>query len=97
MHHVTSITEQPATGTLWVVGYAMFDLPDSPDPLAGDGPGVYLPARAGAFAQSVGGPLPGQHLRPQEAGHHPHPGQRGDRQLAGGDPAAAPGDLRSGD
>jgi len=32
MHHVTGITEDPSTGTLWVVGFNITDIPDYPDP-----------------------------------------------------------------
>lgn len=32
MHQITGITEDPETGTLWIVGFSMFDLPDSPNP-----------------------------------------------------------------
>ncbi len=32
MNHVTGITEDPSTGTLWVVGFNMADIPDYPNP-----------------------------------------------------------------
>ncbi|UCD27577.1 MAG: hypothetical protein JSV03_10715, partial [Planctomycetota bacterium] len=32
MHHATSITEDPQTGTLWVVGFNMYDVPQYPNP-----------------------------------------------------------------
>jgi len=32
MHHVTSITEEPASGSLWVAGFNMKDTPQFPDP-----------------------------------------------------------------
>jgi len=32
MQHVTAITEEPATGTLWVVGFNIESIPDYPDP-----------------------------------------------------------------
>jgi len=32
MHHATSITEDPATGSLWVVGFNMDNIPQYPDP-----------------------------------------------------------------
>jgi hypothetical protein len=34
MGHVTSITEDPVTGTLWVVGFSMDEIPLYPDPTA---------------------------------------------------------------
>jgi hypothetical protein len=32
MHHATGITEDPQTGTLWVVGFNMYDIPPYPNP-----------------------------------------------------------------
>ncbi len=32
MHHVTGITEDPDSGSLWVVGFNMDDIPEYPDP-----------------------------------------------------------------
>ncbi len=32
LHHVTGITEDPQTGTLWVAGFNMYDVPQYPDP-----------------------------------------------------------------
>jgi hypothetical protein len=32
MHNVTSITEDPQTGTLWVAGFCMYNIPLYPDP-----------------------------------------------------------------
>jgi len=42
MHHATSITEDPATGSLWVVGFNM-DIPEYPDPTK---PPFYYPRLA---------------------------------------------------
>jgi hypothetical protein len=40
MHHVSSITEDPATGSLWVAGFNMEDIPLFPNP---DEPPFYEP------------------------------------------------------
>ena len=32
MHYVTGITEDPSTGTLWIIGFNMTDIPDYPNP-----------------------------------------------------------------
>ena len=32
MQHVTDITEDPATGTLWIVGFNMVQIPQYPNP-----------------------------------------------------------------
>jgi hypothetical protein len=32
MHHITCITEDPQTGTLWAAGFNMYSIPQYPDP-----------------------------------------------------------------
>jgi hypothetical protein len=43
IQHVTGITEDPATGILWAVGFNMEDIPDSPNPTQ---PPFYYPCLA---------------------------------------------------
>jgi hypothetical protein len=43
MHHVTGITEDPSTGTLWIIGLNMTDIPDYPNPTE---PPFYYPCLA---------------------------------------------------
>ncbi len=43
MQHITGMTEDPATGTLWVAGFNMYDVPQDPDPTR---PAFYMPCVA---------------------------------------------------
>ncbi len=47
VHHVTGITEDPATGTLWIAGFNMEDVPQDPDPTQ---PAFYYPYLASISA-----------------------------------------------
>ena len=40
LHHVTGMTEDPTTGTLWIAGFNMDDVPQDPDPAQ---PAFYYP------------------------------------------------------
>jgi hypothetical protein len=40
LHHVTGMTEDPTTGTLWITGFNMHDIPQDPDPTQ---PAFYYP------------------------------------------------------
>ena len=40
MHHVTAITENPQTGSLWIAGFNMYDVPQYPNPTQ---PAFYYP------------------------------------------------------
>ncbi|MEE8576194.1 MAG: hypothetical protein V3T31_02965, partial [candidate division Zixibacteria bacterium] len=49
MQHITGITEDPQTGTLWVVGFKMYDIPLYPNPYQ---PAFYYPYLANIFLDS---------------------------------------------
>ena len=49
MHHITDITEDPATGTLWIIGFNMTYVPDYPDATQ---PPFYYSCLANIFSDS---------------------------------------------